>query len=418
MSFTKDDRDNLRDAIQILLYCASYPPATAEEESELSDAWKIIEQLATPQIPIPGEDSPAWSFRLRRAAWEALCYAKGPQNAVFPKKALQDLRECQDTLRVIRIEERTAPSDPSSMLGDLLSEASLRRRQEAEARRIDTEQARRLSEHRALRERLADAFDRAYVFPSEENQQRRKPSLDGFQRWAERFLAVGTIMRQCDEAIAGLRLLERLRTVAGRPAPAAMKYACALLLLASQGNADAVVSYLEKANSDPQLRRFVLWLPFILDSLWTPFRDERGHFRFAVPPDETTAEEWKQAGQAFGWRPDGLAADEDSAIETPACPTAPNDTLPTVWYHGGRSYSADGQTHSLVSPEQHNALSAFLDCDQSLDTKALEKKGISNVSSVMQKLAKRFGDAVRTPKNKGEGYFIRVRTVRQDTPTE
>jgi hypothetical protein len=113
-----------------------------------------------------------------------------------------------------------------------------------------------------------------------------------------------------------------------------------------------------------------------------------------------------------------IRADVEPQIEPPALPAAPEDGLPTVWYHGGRSYSADGRTHSLVSTEQHNALSAFLDCDQSLDTKALEKKGISNVSSVMQKLAKRFGDAVRTPKKKGEGYYIRVRTVRQDIPTE
>src|SRR5262249_46340428 len=48
-----------------------------------------------------------------------------------------------------------------------------------------------------------------------------------------------------------------------------------------------------------------------------------------------------------------------------------------VWYHGGRSYSTDGQTPVLVSAEQHNALSAFLDRDQALETKVLEKKGIS-----------------------------------------
>jgi hypothetical protein len=92
--------------------------------------------------------------------------------------------------------------------------------------------------------------------------------------------------------------------------------------------------------------------------------------------------------------------------------------LLTVWHHGGRSYSTDGKMPFLVPNEEHNALSAFLDRGEALDTKALEKNGVSNVSAVMGKLARRFGDAVRLPKVKGEGYFVRVRTAEQGTPTD
>jgi hypothetical protein len=96
----------------------------------------------------------------------------------------------------------------------------------------------------------------------------------------------------------------------------------------------------------------------------------------------------------------------------------PDGGLSTVWYHGGRSYSTDGETPSLLPTEEHNALSAFLDRGEALDTKALEKAGVSNVSAVMGKLSRRFGDGVRLPKAKGEGYFVRVRTTAQSIPTD
>jgi hypothetical protein len=65
-----------------------------------------------------------------------------------------------------------------------------------------------------------------------------------------------------------------------------------------------------------------------------------------------------------------------------------------------------------VSPEQHNALQAFLDSDEALDTKGLEDAGVSNVASVITKLERRFGKGpIRRPEGeKGAGYYIRVRT--------
>jgi hypothetical protein len=213
------------------------------------------------------------------------------------------------------------PFDPRSVLDGLLSEAESRRRQEAEARQIEADRARRLGEQQVLRGKLEDAFDFAYLFPREETEEGRKPCPEGFQRWAERFLAIGRILRECDAAGLGLRLVARLRVVVDRPAPAAMRFACALLLLAADEQADAVASALADATGDGELRWFVRWLGFILDNFWVPFAGEDGIIRVTIP-DGITREEYAQAGQAFGWRPCGLTA------EPPTPP--PPDTLETI----------------------------------------------------------------------------------------
>jgi hypothetical protein len=85
--------------------------------------------------------------------------------------------------------------------------------------------------------------------------------------------------------------------------PAALKYACAVLLLASEGRADAVASALTNANRDGELRRFVLWLPFVLDNLWFPFSPQGGAIRMAQSPEGTSWEEAQQADRAFSRRP-------------------------------------------------------------------------------------------------------------------
>jgi hypothetical protein len=140
-----------------------------------------------------------------------------------------------------------------------------------------------------------------YRFTNEEDQQGNKPCPDGFRRWAERFLALGNVMRECEGAIPELGLVKKLRTAAERPAPAAVKYACVLLLLAVEGPADDLAPALEKAHGDPDLLRFVLFLPYIRDALWIPVSDSLG-IRCALPPDGTTLEEYQQAQQAFGRR--------------------------------------------------------------------------------------------------------------------
>lgn len=86
--------------------------------------------------------------------------------------------------------------------------------------------------------------------------------------------------------------------------------------------------------------------------------------------------------------------------------------LPTIWYHGERSYSADGGMPTLVSDEQDNILQCFLDRDIAFDTDALtNKSGTVNVAAAISRIVEKFGDsAIRRPKKKGDGYFIRVRT--------
>jgi hypothetical protein len=157
-------------------------------------------------------------------------------------------------------------------------------------------------------------------------------------------------------------------------------------------HAHLIVRYLSLPNPPDEPK----W-PMDRAACLAQLRDVLDYFRVALQP----------AGQ--------LAVQQEAARPQIAGPTG---GLPTVWYHDGRSYSIDGETPFLVPVEQHNALRAFLDHVEALDTKALEKKGVSNVSAVMGTLACRFGDAVRLPKAKGEGYFVRVRTARESTPTD
>jgi hypothetical protein len=82
-----------------------------------------------------------------------------------------------------------------------------------------------------------------------------------------------------------------------------------------------------------------------------------------------------------------------------------------VRHHGGRSYSLDGGTPVAVSAEQDNALKAFLDRGEALTTRQLEGRGVTNVAKVMGKLRQRFGEAVRLPSRKGDGYYVHVRPL-------
>jgi hypothetical protein len=88
---------------------------------------------------------------------------------------------------------------------------------------------------------------------------------------------------------------------------------------------------------------------------------------------------------------------------------------PTVWYHGGHSYSRDGLRPVKVSNEMHNVLKPFLDGNIAINTKELQKSGVSNVASVIDKLVKKFGESpdgpICRPAAKGDGYFIRVRSL-------
>jgi hypothetical protein len=89
----------------------------------------------------------------------------------------------------------------------------------------------------------------------------------------------------------------------------------------------------------------------------------------------------------------------------------PRPDLPTLWYHGERSYSTDGETPRCVTREEHNLLTQFLDCHLSFETKTLQDAGVSNPSRVVASLIGIFGpEPFQKPKEKYAGYFIRVRS--------
>lgn len=84
---------------------------------------------------------------------------------------------------------------------------------------------------------------------------------------------------------------------------------------------------------------------------------------------------------------------------------------PTLWYHGDMSYSTDGSRPRVVSREQHNVLRLFLARDAALSTEEIAHHA-NNVSLVMKKIESKFPGFVLTPELKGDGYYIRVRSLR------
>jgi hypothetical protein len=217
---------------------------------------------------------------------------------------------------VSAVSETPRAIGPHDTINALFTESAAQQRLRDEAKRAKQERDRRLQEHMTLREKLAGALDRASQFPNEENEQRRKPCPEGFRLWAERFIEVGDLIRECDEAIELLRLSKRLQGIAATTAPLPMKFACALLVQASGGNTEEIADVLERSNGDPDLRRFVRWLPFVLDNLWRPYHQGSVPVWVALPPPDATSEEYRQAGAAFGWR-DISIIDEPPGARTP-----------------------------------------------------------------------------------------------------
>jgi hypothetical protein len=110
-----------------------------------------------------------------------------------------------------------------------------------------------------------------------------------------------------------------------------------------------------------------------------------------------------------------LQAEQIKALAEARPPLDESAEGSTIWYHGERSYSVDGEHPRSVPPEQHNVLQAFLDRTISLKTKELQGRGVCNVAAVIGKLAKRFGAAsISRPASRSEGYSIRVRTLKPD----
>jgi hypothetical protein len=188
----------------------------------------------------------------------------------------------------------------------LMREARAKRQQQAEDLQALQNHRDRLSAQAAQRILYAEAFQKAYTFPNEENQFGRKPSPEGFQRWAQRFADLAQVIEVSDQGIPGLALEQRLRDATAADMPVPLKFAVAVCLLALTGPAEEVEAALKKANNDPQLRLFVLWLPFLCDILWCPIGTDAGVLCCAEVPEGTSLGEKEQAEAAFGWRPFSL----------------------------------------------------------------------------------------------------------------
>lgn len=101
---------------------------------------------------------------------------------------------------------------------------------------------------------------------------------------------------------------------------------------------------------------------------------------------------------------------EHEQADEPAFLT-PMEKLKTIWSHGEKSYSTDGSTPKTVSREADNILFAFAKYKRSMQTRELEQTGTGNVTRAMDAIEARFPGSIRWPDNKGEGYFIDVRSA-------
>lgn len=140
-----------------------------------------------------------------------------------------------------------------------------------------------------------------------------------------------------------------------------------------------------------------------------------GKYQLVMPPDDGNDEPalatpgYELPGPRYESEPGRwlLPEWEPVSTEPPSETPAP---MESIWYHGERSYSFHECIPVVVSNEQHAILKLFLDREAALDTDAL-KNTVSNVAKVIKTLAEKFPGTVRRPGgNKGEGYYIRVRT--------
>jgi hypothetical protein len=211
------------------------------------------------------------------------------------------------------------PLSPEELLRDRLRQAEVERRQAEEDRRLQQE---RLRPYQELRPRWERAWEVAYLWPGQQRRRGRKPDPQGFEEWAGLWVELGAvlnafnrILRDREEhyrAMAGpvresgpeppsLCPLARLGRAADSGVPA-LDAAALLLLIGCEGERDRVANQLACLNRDPELCRFVLWLPFIRDALWHPDPDENGLTRTAEPPDDVSFADFLRANAAFGRR--------------------------------------------------------------------------------------------------------------------
>jgi hypothetical protein len=232
--------------------------------------------------------------------------------------------------------------NPEELLRARLRQAEEERRLAEEGKRLQEE---RLRPYRELRPRWERAWDAAYLWPGEQRLRGSRPDPQGFREWAGLWVELGEVLKAFDRIgrereqglreMAGpasergpqppsMRPLARLTRAAGSGVQA-LDAAAAVLLLSCEGEGGRVASELENLHRDPDLQRFVYWLPFIRDALWHPEPDEDGLTRTAEPPEGVSFADFRRAGAAFGWsgisfapREGGEAAPSHVEPTTPA----------------------------------------------------------------------------------------------------
>jgi hypothetical protein len=191
------------------------------------------------------------------------------------------------------------PFVPTAHLAALLRGVETQRREAEEWHSRVVERSRRRQQ---VRGRLERAFEAVESFPAEQNQLAKKPSAQGFRQWAERFIALTTVLREHDVSSGTDEFHACLVRVAQSGVPA---FACAATLILSGwgGCPEEVAHGLEAVYRHPPLRAFVTWLPYLLDNLYLPEAGPEGIIQVEGPPDGVSFAEYRQAEAALlGWR--------------------------------------------------------------------------------------------------------------------
>ena len=96
-----------------------------------------------------------------------------------------------------------------------------------------------------------------------------------------------------------------------------------------------------------------------------------------------------------------------------------NVDLPVIYYHGGQSYSLEGQCPVCVADAAHHILQCFLKEKRSMTDRELAQK-VTNPSQAISRFIKAhngmFGGAIRKPTVRGEGFFARVQPALPHSP--
>jgi hypothetical protein len=112
---------------------------------------------------------------------------------------------------------------------------------------------------------ITSAFEAVLAWPQKQNEESTEASPEGYLEWARLWIALGCVLRECDSLMRSRidQCLHQLETAGVPPLDAA----ASLLLLSQEGRPADVARSLADLNSNPTLRRFVGFLPWICNGL-------------------------------------------------------------------------------------------------------------------------------------------------------